>query len=301
MNILKFLGSTEILLFNFFIIIKVIIEKTDYYNVKNQSPPLDMLIQSKSNASSVYSNSFLKQIKENASILSVGELSCDSFKTLCERNDPDLFDVIIKKSKFNSDLYATTTTLFDCAQDFINRGENLNLKLIKSLLDFISDKEQSSGKMLFSILNKIIELSINRENYSLAEFALGYFDERVHREPYPFRIDENGQYRPNINKHLITHATFKKLNEARAWKLIEKILNCSNLSSGTEEIFCFSYLDFTGLAEETNQADTGSALSVSNPNNNVIAVSDDENMSLINSSGTCDQSKDSNQNRYRHL
>jgi hypothetical protein len=140
-----------------------------------------------------------------------------------------------------------TFKLDECVKAFVSKRDELSRSLIEEFYDLLTAKHQNSWNV-FENINLAIRESIKSDSFKLAEYTLDYLNECVHKNPYP--------YGREVNEDLIDMAVLSKINEAKRWDLIEKILDCSNLSTQNTKKFCFTYFDFKKVSIPTSDSAT---------------------------------------------
>ncbi len=140
-----------------------------------------------------------------------------------------------------------TFKLDECLKAFVSKKDELSRSLIEEFFDLLTAKHKNKWDV-FKNINLAIKSSIESDNFKLAEYTLDYFNECVHKNPYP--------YGHEVNEDLIDMTVLSKINEAKRWDLIEKILDCSNLSTQNTKKFCFTYFDFKRVSPTTSDSAT---------------------------------------------
>ncbi len=192
--------------------------------------PMNMLITLKNEAKVYWFNtSFIKTINLGANIYKNMTLIHEAFESLCERNDPDLFNLIVDYAKFDHQ----NSSFANCV-DMLIECKDLNLKLAESFFNYLANFDRT-GIRLFAMVNRCIKRAIDQNKFTLVEFVLEYFHGHIHKP-------ENSYL--EMNKNLVDHEILKKLKENKQWNLMKLILDCSDLSNHSEEKFCFSYFDY---------------------------------------------------------
>ena len=232
--------------------LKALMGKIKFTLYSHKQPLTDFLITEKKtqslslseNPAFVFENTFINQIAFETSMLS-STLSAASFMSLCDRNDSELFKLLVDSAKFVTDI-----PFDECLVKFISKT-NLDFKLVEHFLDFIQEKNKVTHNS-FTSLNQLINKSIKNKDYKLAGYVLDYFKARVQQE--------NNPYGDKVNQNLVDIDTFKFLSQNECWDLIEKVLDCSNLSTAYEKKFCFTYFDYK-FTEDTSSNNSSTTTS----------------------------------------
>ena len=188
--------------------LRVIVEKTEFAVHSVVFTPMDFLLTSQDRDTLEFENGLFKELKTGADMFCF-RLNADSFVNLCKRNDSHLFKLMADKCKFRL-VKTIQTRLCECVDLFMSLKTQLDLLLVEYFFDFI--RQEMGVEVLFPHVNQFIKISIEKEMFSLAEFAISYVNAR-------FGYDETGLDLDSV----------KKLNER------------ANVRSPLEESDCFGF------------------------------------------------------------
>jgi len=137
-------------------LIRLFIEKADFATDDDGSKALNLIIQEKKNDDFVFTNSFIKQLKDEANIFKF-ELTFESFSDICKRNDHKLMKRLIINYKIEiSPIHVQILVSTE------------NIDLIKCAF------ENMSNKFHFVIFRSMIESSIKCKKMNIAEYTIHY-------------------------------------------------------------------------------------------------------------------------------